>query len=61
MILSPSGTITEYDVIKIMPFGGKLYSMPLSGERVKKALNANKQNQGKGSFLNFTHVSQVNR
>jgi 2',3'-cyclic-nucleotide 2'-phosphodiesterase (5'-nucleotidase family) len=43
-----------------MPFGGKLYSMLLSGERVKKALNANKQNQGQGSFLHFINVSQVN-
>jgi hypothetical protein len=27
---------------------------------VEKALNANKQNQGKGSFLHFANVSQVN-
>jgi 5'-nucleotidase len=54
----PAGAITEYDVIKIMPFGGKLYLIELSGELVEKALNANKQNQGKGSFLHFANVSQ---
>jgi 5'-nucleotidase len=56
----PAGAMTEYDVIKVMPFGGKLYLVQLSGEFVEKALNANKQNQGKGSFLHFANVSQVN-
>ena len=56
----PAGAITEYDVIKIMPFGGNLYLVGLSGELVEKALNANKQNQGKGSFLHFANVDQVN-
>jgi 5'-nucleotidase len=56
----PAGELTEYDVIKVMPFGGKLYLVQLSGEFVEKALNANKQNQGKGSFLHFANVSQVN-
>jgi 5'-nucleotidase len=56
----PAGAITEYDVIKVMPFGGKLNLVELSGEYVEKALNANKQNQGKGSFLHFANVSQIN-
>jgi 5'-nucleotidase len=56
----PAGELTEYDVIKVMPFGGKLYLVQLSGEFVEKALNANKQNQGKGSFLHFANVNQVN-
>ncbi len=34
--------------------------MQLSGELIEKALNANKQNQGKGSFLHFANVSQIN-
>ncbi len=56
----PASAITEYDVIKIMPFGGKLNLVQLSGELVEKALNANQQNQGKGSFLHFANVSRVN-
>ncbi|MFI3219857.1 MAG: bifunctional UDP-sugar hydrolase/5'-nucleotidase [Methylococcales bacterium] len=56
----PAGAITEYDVIKIMPFGGRLNLVQLSGELIEKALNANKQNQGKGSFLHFANISQVN-
>ena len=56
----PAGALTEYDVIKIMPFGGKVYLVELSGELVEKALNANKQNQGKGSFLHFANVERVN-
>lgn len=56
----PAGAITEYDVIKIMPFGGKLYLVELSGDTLAKALNANQQNQGKGSFLHFANVARVN-
>jgi|WetSurSiteA1Bulk_404760.scaffolds.fasta_scaffold00311_13 5'-nucleotidase / UDP-sugar diphosphatase len=56
----PAGAITEYDVIKIMPFGGKVYLVQLSGELLEKALNANQQNQGKGSFLHFANVARVN-
>lgn len=56
----PAGAITEYDVIKIMPFGGNLNMVQMSGEWVEKALNANKQNRGKGSFLHFAKVTQDN-
>jgi 5'-nucleotidase len=56
----PAGAITEYDVIKIMPFGGNLNLVQMSGEWVEKALNANKQNRGKGSFLHFAKVTQDN-
>lgn len=56
----PAGAITEYDVIKIMPFGGKLNLVQLSGDTLEKALNANTQNQGKGSFLHFANVARVN-
>ncbi|CAG0971466.1 hypothetical protein ARNL5_01718, partial [Anaerolineae bacterium] len=51
----PAGDITEYDVIKIMPFGGKLVLVEMSGELVEKALNANKTNKGKGSFLHYAN------
>ncbi len=50
----------KYDVIKIMPFGGNLNRVQMSGEWVEKALNANKQNRGKGSFLHFSKVTQEN-
>jgi 5'-nucleotidase len=56
----PAGTITEYDVIKIMPFGGNLMLVQMSGEWVEKALNANQNNKGKGSFLQFANVTQNN-
>lgn len=56
----PAGAITEYDVIKIMPFGGNVYLVQMSGDVVEKALNANQQNLGKGSFLHFANVSQAN-
>lgn len=56
----PAGAITEYDVIKIMPFGGNIDLVQMSGELIVKALNANQQNLGKGSFLHFANVNPVN-
>ncbi len=56
----PAGVITEYDVIKIMPFGGSLNLVQMSGQWVEKALNANQKNKGKGSFLHFANVAQDN-
>ena len=56
----PAGDITEYDIIKIMPFGGKLVLVEMSGDLLEKALNANKENQGKGSFLHHANVENNN-
>lgn len=56
----PAGAISEYDVIKIMPFGGKVYLVEISGELISKALAANQQNRGKGSFLQFANIEQLN-
>jgi 5'-nucleotidase / UDP-sugar diphosphatase len=56
----PAGDITEYDVIKIIPFGGKLLLVEMSGDTIEKALSANKQNQGKGSFLHYANAEYMN-
>jgi hypothetical protein len=42
-------------------FAGKLYLVPLSDDLVKKALNANKQNLAKGSFLYDAHAKPSQR
>ncbi len=47
----PPGPISEYDVVRILPFGGtyELYSVP--GEILEKALNVGLENRGTGGFL----------
>lgn len=47
----PSGPISEYDVIRILPFGGDyaLYSIP--GDILERALNVGLENKGTGGYL----------
>lgn len=57
----PPGAITEYDVIKIMPFGDSISLVQMSGELLEKALNAGLGNKGKGGFLQYANVSNANK
>lgn len=58
-IIQP-GDITEYEIIKILPFGGNLNLVQMSGELLQKTLNIAKTLQGKGSFLHYANVSYQN-
>lgn len=55
------GAVTELDVIKILPFGGDLSLVQLSGELLEKALNAGEQNKGTGGFLHYANVSYADK
>jgi 5'-nucleotidase len=55
-IIQP-GNITEYDVIKILPFSGRLNLVQMTGELLQKALATNSSLQGKGSFLHYANIS----
>lgn len=57
----PAGAITEYDVIKILPFGDNLSLVQLSGELLERTLNAGERNKGKGGFLQYANVSYVDK
>lgn len=53
----PPGAMTEYDAIKIMPFGDNNISLvQMSGELLEKTLNAGLGNKGKGGFLQYANV-----
>lgn len=47
----PPGPITEYDVIRILPFGGKLASASFEGALLARVLDAGENNQGLGGYL----------
>lgn len=49
-ILLP-GPITEYDVIRLLPFGGKVVVADLSGALLQRALDQGDLNRGIGGFL----------
>jgi 5'-nucleotidase len=47
----PPGPITEYDVIRVLPFGGKLASASFEGGLLARVLDAGENNQGLGGYL----------
>ncbi len=47
----PPGPITEYDVIRILPFGGKILKATVTGALLSKVLQIGEQNRGSGGYL----------
>jgi 5'-nucleotidase len=47
----PAGPITEYDIIRLLPFGGKVARATLDGALLIRVLETGVNNQGLGGFL----------
>ncbi len=47
----PAGVLTEYDVIRILPFGGAIVKATIDGSLLADVLNAGVANRGTGGFL----------
>lgn len=54
----PPGEITQYDVIRILPFGGKVVEVEIEGALLERALNKGEDNKGTGGYLQTYKVSQ---
>lgn len=54
----PPGTISQYDVIRILPFGGDIVTVDMKGEVLEQALNQSLKNRGTGGYLQTAAVSQ---
>ncbi|MEQ1824173.1 MAG: bifunctional metallophosphatase/5'-nucleotidase [Fimbriimonadaceae bacterium] len=52
----PPGTLTEYDVIRILPFGGKVCSVEMKGSLLSRALDQGLANRGKGGYLQTANI-----
>lgn len=52
----PPGPITEYDVIRILPFGGKVVSVEMRGRLLKQVLDQGQANKGSGGYLQTAKV-----
>lgn len=53
----PAGAITEYDIIRLLPFGGNLALVEMTGELLGKVLEQGQRNKGSGGYL---HTAKVN-
>jgi 5'-nucleotidase len=47
----PPGPITEYDVIRVLPFGGKVVKAELDGALLARVLDTGVNNEGTGGYL----------
>lgn len=47
----PAGPITEYDIIRILPFGGKIVKATFEGALLARVLDTGVNNQGLGGYL----------
>ncbi|MBL4707299.1 MAG: bifunctional metallophosphatase/5'-nucleotidase [Flavobacteriales bacterium] len=54
------GPITQYDILKISPFGGSISLVSMNGETLVKALIEGQENIGAGGFLQYANISKVN-
>lgn len=52
----PAGPITQYDVIRMLPFGGKTVEVRMRGDLLARVLTAGDRNVGRGGFLQRTSV-----
>ncbi|MEA2600688.1 MAG: 5-nucleotidase / UDP-sugar diphosphatase [Acidobacteriota bacterium] len=55
----PPGPITQYDVIRILPFGGKVLTVDIGGSLLARALDQGLANQGQGGFLQTASVART--
>lgn len=54
----PAGPVTEYDVIRILPFGGAVTRVSMPGSVLLKVIDAGEKNVGTGGFLSTWGLSR---
>ena len=56
----PAGPITEYDILRILPFGGRMVTATLDGALLTWVLDAGVHNQGLGGYLHSAGITWEN-
>lgn len=51
------GEITQFDIIRTLPFGGKVLKVTMNGSLLLKLLNIGRSNIGTGGFLQMANVT----
>ena len=55
--LIPPGKITQFDVLRMFPFGGKLHLVTMTGDILKAVIEQGQVNKGSGGYLQFANVT----
>ena len=53
----PPGLITQYDIIRIFPFGGKVLAVEMNGSLLERVLEQGRANRGTSGYLQTANVS----
>lgn len=54
-----TGEITQYDIIRVLPFGGKILHAEMKGSLLRQVLETGWNNKGSGGFLQYYGVEQT--
>jgi len=54
----PPGQVTQYDVIRLLPFGGTVLTVAMTGDLLAQTLTQGMANRGSGGFLHTANVSR---
>jgi 2',3'-cyclic-nucleotide 2'-phosphodiesterase (5'-nucleotidase family) len=52
-----TGILTEYDILRILPFGGSIGEVKMKGELLSKILETGLKNAGSGGYLQWDGIS----
>jgi len=55
-VLLPAGAITQYDVIRVLPFGGAVVRATFTGALLSRVLQMGERNRGTGGFLHYAGI-----
>ena len=50
------GKVTEYDILRVLPFGGQIFEVEMKGSLLQKILEAGMTNKGKGGYLHHANI-----
>jgi 2',3'-cyclic-nucleotide 2'-phosphodiesterase (5'-nucleotidase family) len=53
-----SGTLTELDVVRMLPFGGSIQEVEMRGSLLRRVLDTGEQNRGTGGYLQLNGASR---
>ena len=54
-----AGPVTQYDVIRVLPFGGKVVKATVTGQLLVRVLQIGEQNKGSGGYLQTAGIPPV--
>jgi 2',3'-cyclic-nucleotide 2'-phosphodiesterase (5'-nucleotidase family) len=53
-----SGTLTELDIVRMLPFGGAIVEVEMRGGLLRKTLDAGRSNKGGGGYLQWLGIAR---